>query len=301
VRLREIDLNLLVVFEAIHREQNLTRAAEKLGLTQPALSHALSRLRELLQDPLFARSGRLLVPTPFARTLIVPVREALVSLENSLFPNQGFDPSQSTRRFVVGLRDALETVWLPHLVEELHGSTQQLQLVSTRVTRSELETELISGAIDLAIELPVPVSSAVRHQQVADSEKLVVVARKAHPVIKGFCLERYLEQTHVVVSSRRRGPALEDVVLRQTGQRRRVSLRCQNYHAACQVVRSTDLLLTMPERLARVLNKGLDNVLLPFPAEAPALAIHMYWHAALDNDPANTWLREQVLRLARAL
>jgi DNA-binding transcriptional LysR family regulator len=304
VRLRELDLNLLVVFEAIHREQNLTRAAEKLGLSQPALSHALSRLRELLQDPLFARNGRLMVPTPFARTLIGPVREALVSLENSLFPNQAFDPSQSARRFVVGLRDALEAVWLPHLVEELQTNPSQLQLVSTRVSRTELETELINGALDVAIEIPVPVSSAIRHRQVAGGEKLVVVARKGHPALKsskGIDLERYLEQTHVLVSSRRKGPALEDVVLRQSGKRRRVSLRCQNYHAACQVVRSTDLLLTMPERLARALNEQSDNLLVPFPVEAPALAIHMYWHAAVENDPANVWLREQVLRLARKL
>jgi len=301
MKLHQVDLNLLVVFDAIHREQNLTRAAEKLGLSQPAMSHALSRLRELFQDPLFARSGRQMAPTPFARSLIVPVREALMNLERSLFPNQHFDPSQSARRFVVGLRDALETVWLPHLMEELQGEAGQLSLVSTRVARAELETELISGALDLAIEIPVPVSSAVRHQPVADTERLVVVARKGHPVIKGLDLARYLAQTHVVVSSRRRGPALEDMVLRQSGARRRVTLRCQNYHAAFQVVKSTDLLLTLPERLAKALNTGFDNVLLAFPTEAPALAIHMYWHSAMDNDPANAWLREQVLRLARSL
>ncbi|MFT3927107.1 MAG: LysR substrate-binding domain-containing protein [Myxococcales bacterium] len=145
------------------------------------------------------------------------------------------------------------------------------------------------------------VSSAIRHQQVADTERLVVMARKRHPAIKGFDLAKYLAQTHVVVSSRRKGPALEDMVLRPTGARRKVTLRCQNYHAACQVVKASDLLLTMPERLAKALNTSFENVLLPFPAEAPGLAIHMYWHAALENDPANKWLREQVLRLARAL
>jgi DNA-binding transcriptional LysR family regulator len=299
VRLSEIDLNLLVVFEAIHREQSLTRAAQKLNLTQPALSHALSRLRDLLQDPLFTRSGRQMHPTPFARTLIGPVREALLTLEHSLFPNQPFDPSQTARRFVVGLRDVLETVWLPVLVSQLQKSAPNLQLVSARVARSELETDLITGALDLAIEIPLPVSSAIRHQPVAE-ERVVVAARKGHPALRGgLKLETYLAQTHVIVSSRRRGPGLEDMVLRQRGARRRIVLRCQNYLAACQVVKQSDLLLTIPERLARSLPMGQELALVPFPGEIPNLTLHMYWPAAADNDPANRWLRSQVQALAQ--
>src|SRR5262245_9439191 len=113
MRLSEIDLNLLVVFEAIYREGNLTRAAKKLHLTQPALSHALARLREMFGDPLFARTGRTMAPTPFARDVIGPVREALATLERSLFPSQGFDPASAQRRFHVALRDVLEAVCLP--------------------------------------------------------------------------------------------------------------------------------------------------------------------------------------------
>jgi DNA-binding transcriptional LysR family regulator len=299
VRLSDIDLNLLVVFEAIHREQNLTRAAHKLSLTQPALSHALGRLRELFQDPLFARSGRLMVPTPFARSLIVPVREALLTLEHALSPNRAFDPSQAARRFVVGMLDVLEAIWLPRLIEHLQEVSPSLQLVSARVPRSDVETELVTGGLDLAIEIPLAVSSAIRQQKVAE-DRLVVVMRRGHPAAKHLDLKRYLEETHVIVSSRRKGPGLEDVVLRQTGARRRIALRCQNLHAACQVVCGSNLLLTMPERLAEALNQGNDNLLLPFPSGSPSLAIHMYWSAASDNDPANRWLREQVLSLSRA-
>src|SRR5262245_4378455 len=121
MRLSEIDLNLLVVFEAIYREGNLTRAAKKLHLTQPALSHALSRLRELFGDPLFSRTGRAMVPTPFARNMIVPVREALTTLERSLFPGQTFDATGSQRRFFVGVRDVLEATLLPALIAQLQG------------------------------------------------------------------------------------------------------------------------------------------------------------------------------------
>src|SRR4051812_8816197 len=115
MRLSEIDLNLLVVFEAIYREGNLTRAAKKLHLTQPALSHALSRLRKMFGDPLFARTGRAMVPTPFARNLVGPVREALSTLERGLFPNQAFAPETARRRFIVGMREVLEAFVLPEL------------------------------------------------------------------------------------------------------------------------------------------------------------------------------------------
>jgi DNA-binding transcriptional LysR family regulator len=302
VRLSDIDLNLLVVFEAIHREQNLTRAAETLNLTQPALSHALSRLRDLLQDPLFARRDRRMVPTPFARTLIGPVREALGVLERGLFPNRAFDPSVTPRRFVVGMRDVLETVWLPVLAETLQRTAPLLELVITRVARRELETELITGALDLAIEIPLPVTAAIEHCPVAE-DRLVVVARRGHPRARPRRLDlgAYLEQTHVIVSSRRKGPGLEDLVLEQSGRRRRIALRCQNYLSACRVVCGTDLLLTMPERLAKSLNLGIENVLLPFPLESPALAVHMYWHGAAGNDPANAWLRERVVQIAKTL
>ncbi len=297
MRLSEIDLNLLVVFDAVSREQNLTRAAQKLGLSQPAISHALARLRELFQDSLFTRSGRVMVPTPFTRSILTPVREALTTLEHGLFPNRSFDPKLDTRRFMVGLPDALESAWLPMLVEHFHKRAPQLSLVSTRVARTALETELSTGEIDLAIEIQLPVNATIRQQKVAE-DRLVVVARKGHPLAKKLTLERYLDATHLLVSSRRKGPGIEDMALRQAGHRRRVALRCQNYHAACLVVRSTDLLLTMPERLARSLTEGHDNLVVPFPLGTPALAMHMYWHAASDNDAANQWLRDEVLRLA---
>jgi DNA-binding transcriptional LysR family regulator len=159
---------------------------------------------------------------------------------------------------------------------------------------------LVTGALDLALEIPLPVGAALRHQAVAE-DRLVVLARRDHPAAAELTLERYLEHSHVIVSSRRSGPGLEDAALRPLGRRRRISLRCQNVHAACQVVRGSDLLLTLPARLAQALNRGLGGCILPFPVPAPGLAIHMYWHAASDNDPANRWLREQVLALAGAL
>jgi DNA-binding transcriptional LysR family regulator len=301
VRLSEIDLNLLVVFDAIHREQNLTRAAEKLHLTQPALSHALSRLRDLFRDQLFTRSGRGMLPTPLARTLIGPVRDALKTLERGLFPGQAFDPANTPRNFVVGLRDVMETIWLPVLVKRMQHEAPLLTLASTRVARQDLETDLMAGTLDLAFDIPLPVSSNVRHLPISE-EKLAVLARRGHPgLATGLNLDTYLAQQHVLVSSRRRGPGLEDLVLQQMGRQRKVALRCQSYLAACQVVQSTDLLLTMPERLAKALNLSIQNELLAFPGKSPHLSIHMYWSSAADNDPANVWLREQVAQLAREL
>jgi DNA-binding transcriptional LysR family regulator len=140
-----------------------------------------------------------------------------------------------------------------------------------------------------------PRSPAVRHQRVG-LDQLVVVARKNHPLArKGLDLKTYLRCGHVVVSSRRTGPGIEDVELSRRGLQRNVKLRCQHYFAACRVVAQTDLILTMPETYAGVANEQYGNRILPLPFQAPPLDAYLYWHANAEEEPANRWLREQLL------
>jgi DNA-binding transcriptional LysR family regulator len=297
MRLSEIDLNLLVVFEAIYREGNLTRAAKKLHLTQPALSHALSRLRELFGDPLFSRTGRAMVPTPFARNMIVPVREALTTLERSLFPGQTFDAKGSQRRFLVGVRDVLEATLLPALMVQLQSEARGVELYSIRIPSQELEAELIAGTIDAAIDIGMPMGAAIRHAALSE-DAFALVARRDHPAFEqALDLEAYLALSHVLVSSRHKGPGLVDVVLHRMGKRRRIALRCQNDLAACHVVAQSDLVLTMPERYAELVNRGFDNVVHPLPLQVPPVDVHLYWHTGTEREPALVWLREQLLKL----
>ncbi|SEH30702.1 LysR family transcriptional regulator [Magnetospirillum fulvum] len=288
---RRYDLNLLVVLSAIFEEGNITRASQKLNLTQPAVSHALARLRDVFQDQLFVRQGAAMVPTPLARQIIAPVRTALQSL-GSLTEERTFDPAADRRVFRLALRDVFESSVLPPLMEQLEKTGSLIAIHSVRTDRTEIETELRRGSIDLAMDIPFPVGDEINQLRVV-RDPLTVVARRGHPQIAegNLSLDSFLAQGHVMVSSRRKGPGIEDFELNRLGLRREIKLRCQHYFAACRVVSQTDLLLTMPGRYAQVANLAFDNLLLPLPLKIPDLDAVMYWHANMDDDPASQWLR----------
>jgi DNA-binding transcriptional LysR family regulator len=298
VHLSQVDLNLFVVLEAIYREGNLTRAGRQLKLTQPAMSHALKRLRELLKDPLFVREGANMVPTPFSRNMINDVRQALQILEVNLYENRNFDPAHTRRTFQLGFWELMEAVILPRLATVLAEAAPEISLTTLRVKRREIEVELASGALDLALDVPISMTDSIR-QKPLFSDRVVVVAREGHPAIaRELDLDTYLSQEHVLVSSRRYGPSLVDAELNRKGKKRRIMLRCQNYFAACRVVSETDMLLTIPEHYAEMLNSRFGNRLHPFPLKSlQTLDIHMYWHESADNDPPNRWLREQIAKV----
>jgi DNA-binding transcriptional LysR family regulator len=290
-----LDLNLLVVLEAIYSAGGVTRAAERLNLSQPAISHALSRLRGMFDDPLFSRHGHALVPTPLTRSLIEPLRRSLSGLGALLSETGRFDSREAEERFTLAMRDPVEILVLPPLLRRVAGAAPGIDLRAVQVARRNIEAGLGSAALDLAIDVLLPLSDSVRRERVA-ADPLVVVARKRHPRLRaGFDLQTYLGQHHVMVTSRRKGPGLEDVVLAQHGFQRRIRLRCRNYLAAFSVISATDLVLTMPKRYAARLNVGFGNRILPLPIAAPTLDLYLYWYATVDKDPANRWLRGLVI------
>jgi DNA-binding transcriptional LysR family regulator len=294
VHINRIDLNLLVVLDAIYTEGGITRAAEKLHLTQPAISHALGRLREIFGDALFVREGRAMVPTPLMRNLIEPLRRSLRGLQLMLNEIESFDPQVTRKTFTLGVRDVLEATLLPPLMQAIAREAPLVELAAIRADRRELEAELASGAIDAAIDVLLPVSANVRHAQLS-IDRMVVVARQGHPEVDAeLDVETYLMQDHVLVSSRRSGPGLEDVELSRLGLQRRIRLRCQHYFAACRVVSQTNLVLTMPERYARVANQQFGNQILRSPIDVASMDAYLYWHAGVENDPANRWLRARL-------
>jgi len=295
VHLHRIDLNLLVVLDAIFSEGGITKAGEKLHLTQPAISHALGRLREMFNDPLFIREGRRMVPTPLARSLMQPVRRTLHSLEVTLNELQQFDPATTQRHFQIAVRDVLEATVLPPLLARVATAAPSVDISAIRTDRRTLDSELAAGSLDAALDVLLPLSDEIRHQLVS-TDRLVVVARAGHPATaKSLNLAAYLRAHHVLVSSRRSGPGMEDVELNRQGLKRRVRLRCQHYFAACRVVSQSDLLLTMPERYAQIANQQFNNQILAFPMDMPSMDAYLYWHASVDSEPANRWLREQLI------
>lgn len=294
MHIERMDLNLFVVFEAIYTEGGITAASGKLHLTQPAVSHALGRLRDIFGDPLFEREGRRMVPTPLARNLIGPVREALRGLEIGLVEADRFDPESSDRLFILGVRDVLETTVLPPLMAQVRREAPGVRVSAVRADRRGLEAELAAGSLDAAVDIWLPLSERVHHKRLV-SNRLVVLVRHDHPIADASMdLETYLAQDHVVASSRRAGPGIEDVELSRLGLQRTIRLRCQHYFAACRVVSETDLVLTIPERYAQVANQAFGNRVLPLPMTLPQLDSYLYWHANVDSEPANLWLRRHL-------
>jgi DNA-binding transcriptional LysR family regulator len=285
------DLNLFTVFDAIYNEGSVTGAAARLNSTQPAISHALNRLRALFKDQLFVRSGHAIVPTPFARSIAQDVQNALQILRQVIRNNEHFDPRGSSQRFTIAVRDVLEAAILPPLLEMMKQDAPAIAVISTHADRSTIATSLAAGSIDVAMDVLLEVPDEIMISPLA-AERLCVVARHNHPVVAGqIALEDYLAADHVVVSARRQGNTFEDVELNRLGFARRARLRCQHYFAGFRVAARTDLLLTMPERYARILNRQNDNQIVEVPFDAKAMDMFLYWHKAADDDPANRWLR----------
>jgi DNA-binding transcriptional LysR family regulator len=300
VHVPRIDLNLFVVFDAIYREGGVTRASEKLHLTQPAISHALGRLRGLFDDPLFVRQGHAMIPTPVARSIVEPVRRALRALEATVTETGRFDPADAQKQMALGVHESLEATVLPGLMRRLVEQAPFIDVTAMPIDRRRLEVLLADGTLDLALDVLLPLSGDVLHRRVAQ-DRLVVVARRDHPEIgPALDLDTYLTLSHVLVTSRRRGAGAVDAALARMGLKRRIRLRGQYYFAASRVVAETDMLLTMPEYDARLCSRQFGNRILPLPFDMPPIDVHLYWHASTDKDPANQWLREEILHAFEA-
>jgi DNA-binding transcriptional LysR family regulator len=298
MHLSRIDLNLLVVFDAVFTAGSITAACRQLNLSQPAVSHALARLRDVFGEPLFERQGRGIVPTPLARSIAGPVRAALGAMERTFEQAARFEPSSTERHFRIGLREALEPSVLPALSQAICVAGPHLSLASARHERPRLEMDLAAGEFDVALDVLLPVADRVPHERVL-TDRLVVIARKDHPRLRkmkrtGWTPDAYLELEHVQVSSRRRGPSLEDVALQSLGRTRRIRLRCQSHAAACRAVASTDLVVTLPETYARHVLERATTQVVALPLEGITLETYMYWPANAASDAANRWLRDQV-------
>ena len=295
--LNRLDLNLLHVFDTIYREGSLTRAARALHLTQPAVSHSLSRLREHFDDPLFTRQGNQMIPTPLARRFLESMRPGLTQIQSAVNQFHAFDPASHRKTYSLALRDILESTFLPQLMHRL-SDYPELEIISQRIPRRDMETQLAAGKLDFAVDVLLPVSNQTAHELLR-RDRLVVLARQDHPLAQAeLTMEQYISARHVLVSSRTEGPGIEDFELSRLGGQRHIRLRCQHYYAACRVVENTDLLLTMPETYARIIAERADIRILTPPAELPDLDVHLYWHKAYEREPALIWFRDQLNQIA---
>ena len=294
MNLSKVDLNLFIVFDAIYTEANLTRAGQIVGITQPAVSNALARLRETFNDPLFVRTAQGMVPTPMAQNIIGPVRNALSLLRVSVQESRIFNPLQAVKTYRISMTDLTEAVILPPLFQRLRRLAPTVIIESFLSKRRETTKELAAGRLDFAVDAPLNTDPQVRHVKLME-DRYVCAMRKGHPLAtkEKFTLDDYLSLTHIHISSRRSGLGHVDLALGKMGVQRKIALRSQHYLMASQVLQQTDMVMTVPERFAR--RHNLRH--LPLPVEVPPLETHLYWHESTDQDPANRWMREQIIEL----
>lgn len=295
MKLSEVDLNLFVVFDAIYTEGNLTRAGEIIGITQPAVSNSLSRLRKIFDDPLFVRTADGMMPTPVAQNIVGPVRQALGLIRSSVQESESFLPTESDKRYRVSMSDLTQALLLPYLIEKIESTAPGLSLDCYHVRRRDMTIELASGNLDFAVDIPLTPDSQIRHAPLFTHPQVCVV-REDHPIVKDdIDLETYLSLSHVHVSSRRGGLGQADLALGKMGKKRRVSLRTQNYLTTPRLISQTDQALTTPLLFAKFIQKTYKVKYFRVPFDIPPLETYLYWHESTDQDQANTWMRDLIL------
>lgn len=298
--LQRLDLNLFRVMDAVHEQGGISSAARQLHLSQPAVSHALARLRRHWGDPLFLRQGNRMVPTELTRRVIGQVQEHLRGLQAVLAQADSFDPALLDLTVRLGMRDVLEVVTLPPLIAALAELAPALRVASVRVPHDALAQSLMEGEVDLVIDRQRRVDGRIRGERLAD-ETLVVLLRRDHPLAEApWDLSAYFACRHVMVAVQPDMPDPLQALWAGLGRgEREVVLRCQHYFAAAHVVSQSDAVLTLPRTYALSLCQSLPLLMRELPLPAATVSIWMYWHADREGDPAHRWLREHIVRGVR--
>ena len=296
MNLHRIDLNLFAVFDAIYTAGSLTKAADVLCITQPAVSNSLARLREMLNDPLFVRTGHSMTPTPVAQNIIGPAREALGLLRRSVQESHIFDPLKAEKTFNFACRDLLEVSIIPRLLGQLQKSAPKISITNYEIERKNIVSTMASGNLDFYADASSFSDQHLCKQKIAQ-DRFVVLARKNHPSLgQGMSMVAFLQLGHIPVSQRKTGAGPIDVALDKSGEKRKVVMRSQHFLTIPSTLVKTDLIACIPYHLA----KHYDLSMYELPFELPPLEYFLYWHMSADLDDAHIWMRDQIAQVADA-
>jgi DNA-binding transcriptional LysR family regulator len=291
MELQEIDLNLLVVFRHLLEERSVSRVADRLDLSQPAVSNALRRLRKLLGDELFLRTPAGMVPTPFAEQLAESVTYGLGMIHGALNQRASFDPQTSQRAFVIGMTDIGEIYFLPPLMELLRKKAPGVTVSTYRNSGGNLREDMEAGKVDLALGSLPGLKAGFFHRRLFGQPYLCMF-RKDHPLAKKkLTLRDFSAADHLLVASPGTGHGLVDEILKRSGIERRIALTVPHFVAVGHILQATDLVATVTERFAERMIEPFGLIAVPHPAKLPPLAVNAFWHAKVHQDPANQWLR----------
>lgn len=300
--LHGIDLNLLVAFDALMAERHVTRAAARIGRTQPAMSAALARLRALLKDELFVRGAKGLQPTPRALDLAEPLSKALAQIQQSLSFTQSFTPASSTASFTLGLAEHPAFVLLPRLLATLQRLAPGINLRIRGYSAREDAVDLLdAGEVDMAIGVPPAPAGRILLRPLFE-EGFVCILRKDHPAARGrLDLRRFLALTHLLVSPENERFGLVDAALAKLGHRRRLGLTLPHMYAAPALVAQSDLIATVMAGVAAASGHAGALKIMPPPLQIAPVPFMLAWHRRNDAHPAQAWLRDLIAAEARRL
>lgn len=290
--LRRIDLNLLVILDALLGEQHVTRAAERLHLSQPAVSHALARLRDLLGDPLLVRAGSGLVPTARALELAAPLAEILAQVQSLLAPNT-FDPASARRTFRIAMSDYGAAIILPGLIRTLRTEAPGIDLQISHASREGMVEGLLNGDIDLAAGVLPELPGDLRSTPLFEERYVCLLDRQSLPAGGVLDLPTYLSRPHVLLEMRGSGTPEIERTLTALRERRRVAVSLPHWSVAPRFISGTDLILTVA---SRALNEVDDEslIVVPPPFEIAPFTFVSAWHKRRGGDQALNWLNQRI-------
>jgi DNA-binding transcriptional LysR family regulator len=300
-----LDLNLIVALDALLSERNVTRAAMRIGVTQSAMSHSLARLRTLVGDPLLVRSKKEMTPTPRAEALGAPVKKALADLMLALASPNAFDPASARMQITMATSDYGESVLLPGLVARLMKQAPGIDL-RVRPEGDGILQRLAEGVVDLTLRPPLTagMSGAIYTKKLLE-ESFVVVMRKSHPLAKKkrVTLDAYADAAHALISIHGTDRGILDDALARVRRHRRIAVVIPHFLVGPEVVASSDLLITLPARIARKLEKSLDLTIrrLPREIDVSGFTVSALWHERTQHDAAHKWFRGLVEEVAKVI
>lgn len=298
--IKRMDFNLLVTLDALLAERSVSRAAQRLNLSQPALSAQLARLREMLGDPLFVPSHRGMTPTPLALGLQAPLAAALAQLRDVVTSARAFDPARDEFTVHVACSDYVQSALLLDFTLALRREAAGVRIALRPGDPVRLEAQMEKGEVDLAVLTPEGIAESLRSRPLFE-ERYVFIARRGHPALRRpLDTQRFCELEHVMVSPR--GGSFTtpvDEVLDAQGLRRRVVVSASTFHSVLDLVERSDLVALVPARMVEGRNVRV-RVLAP-PLPVPGFSIHMAWHNRNHGDAAQRWVRERLVAFAQAL
>jgi len=295
--LSRLDLNLLVAFDALLTERNVTRAAARVGLGQSAMSHNLARLRTLFGDELLTRGGDGMRPTPRAMALAEPVRMTLAQIQSAVLQRGVFEPATADRVFRIGLADSIEVAVIPALMERLQTSAPGVSLRLRSTNRMSIMEELDTGALDLGIGVFDHGQTHHKRRHLYDDSFLCLFSTEQLNLTPPLSLQDYLRWPHVLTSLADDARGAVDEVLAKRKLRRSIVMTTPGFLAVPFIIRRAPVITTMPSRLARYFSETFGLATSPVPVDLPSFTISLLWHASFDNDAGHLWLRQTVTTL----